>query len=233
MKAQHIRRSAFMVLVTTMLAMSVTASSVSAGGDPTRPRQAGEGGALVVPEGDQVFHTSDSQITPGVDNQGWWSATSGNVNVNDNYIVGQLDGEDLRNFFTFDVSSLSGTAVSATLLVRCFRPFSRSASEVYSLSRVSTPTQRLNFNNGTSVAIWRDLGDGTYGAHEVTLATDCPTPDTLLGLPLNDAAVADINAASRWFNVGGKLASTGGAAEQYLFGFSSAKGIQALVVQTE
>lgn len=239
MKGQHVRRTAVIFLITSILG---SASSASAGGGPTQPGRAAESWRLVVPEGDQVFRTSDSQFYPGVDNQGWWSPTASNYDGNENYIVGQASAivgqasaAKYRNFFTFDVSSLQGTVVSASLLLTCFQPLSPQPSEIYALSHVNTPPEVLNRNKGTSAEIYGDLGDGTYGAHSVTLASDCPELRAILDLPLNDAAVADINAASQWFSIGGKLVTAFGDTDQYLFGRSSSSGmgLQALVVQTK
>ncbi|MBA3551922.1 MAG: hypothetical protein H0W27_03495 [Actinobacteria bacterium] len=222
--------------ITAVLAMSVGAAPWAITvGDPSRagPPVSDLVGGLIVTHGDQVFHTSDSQFLPGTDNQGWWSPTEDNYSANDNYIVGQHDGDDFRNFFTFDVSSLSGTAVSATLRLSCYRPpFPPNASHIYALSRVETPARELNRNKGTSADIWQDLGDGGYGAHSVT-ESDCPSHAAALDLPLNDAAVTDINAARHWFSIGGFLTTSPEITEQFLFGRSSGMGIQALVVQTE
>jgi len=49
--------------------------------------------------------------------QGWFSPTPGvsNVSTNTNYIVGTVDGAVYNDFFTFDLSSVTGTVTSATL----------------------------------------------------------------------------------------------------------------------
>src|SRR5207237_10541896 len=56
------------------------------------------------------FNTSDSQFTPGVDNQGWWSATFSNSDTNANYATGEQvfvqSSAIVNDFFTFDLSSL-------------------------------------------------------------------------------------------------------------------------------
>lgn len=231
MSSQHLRPIAFMVLITTILA---SASSAKAGGEPTRPGPASEGEGIVVPEGAQVFHTSDSQFDPGVDNQGWWSDAIHNEDYIDNYLVGWSAGGDHRNFFTFDVSLLRGTVLSASLVLTCYQWASPRTREIYALSRVSTPPDVLNQNFGPDAAIYQDLGDGIfYGAYRITLARECPDSSALLVLPLNDVAVADINAATQWFSIGGRLRRVLGGTDQYLFGYSSGEGIQALVVRTE
>ena len=230
MRAQHLKSIAFLVSITAILA---SASPAKAGDDPTRPGPASEGEGIIVPEGAQVFHTSDSQFDPGIDNEGWWSDTIHNEDYIDNYLMGWTAGGDHRNFFTFDVSLLQGMAVSASLVLTCYQWASPRPSEIYALSRVSTPPDVLNQNFGPDAAIYTDLGDGIfYGARRITLARDCPDSSALLVLPLNDAAVADINAATQWFSIGGRLVRVLGGTDQYLFGYSSGQGIQALVVRT-
>src|SRR6266481_3782375 len=64
-----------------------------------------------------ILNTSDSQFDPGVDNQGWWSNSATNNDPNQDYITGVTGTTDTHSFFTFDLSSLSQTAVSATLEV--------------------------------------------------------------------------------------------------------------------
>jgi hypothetical protein len=54
-----------------------------------------------------TFTTSQSEFAPGVRNQGWWAANPvhPNFDANDNYFVGTDGGPEVRNFFTFDLSS--------------------------------------------------------------------------------------------------------------------------------
>lgn len=179
-----------------------------------------------------TFNTSDRQFDRGVDNQGWWSATGPNVNTNDNYFAGSTCRDSTcsaidqtRNFFTFDLASLSGTVVSATLELR--RSFNQSPTATYQLFDVSTDARTLNNNTGTSGAIFDDLGTGhNYGVFQVTNGGR----DDTLQFTLNGAGRADIQAASgRFFSIGGDV--LGG----FLFGGSDGRagsGIQRLVVTT-
>jgi len=180
-----------------------------------------------------IFNTSDSRFDPGVDNQGWWSATQSNVDVNDNYFAGLTCDSpacttvhDVRDFFSFDLSSLSGDVVSATLEVR--RSFNQSASPTFALFDVSTDPVTLNNNTGTSAAIFNDLGTGkSYGEFRVPNGA----ADDVLRFPLNATAIADIQAsAGGFFSIGGAV--RGG----FLFGGSTGSagsGIQRLVINTK
>jgi hypothetical protein len=161
--------------------------------------------------------TDQSEFTPGSSNQGWWSAVVENDDANDNYIVGDSVGDGislLNNFFTFDISGLSGTVVSATLNLQRFEGGSNlgNATQSYSLYDVSTDAAVLNFNSGTNGAIFNDLGSGTnYGNYSVTVAGD---PEEILNFSLLSSAISDINNAisngSEFFSIGGTL-NPGGA----------------------
>lgn len=94
---------------------------------------------------------------------------------------------------------------------------------------MSTEAQRLNRNNEVNAAVFEDLGTGTsYGTFEVSGSGE---PSDILSLPLNEAALADINAAAGgFFSIGGRL--LGAEVQQFLFGDSGEGGVQRLVVET-
>ena len=164
-----------------------------------------------------TFNTSDGQFTPGVDNQGWWSATASNVNTSDNYFTGERDdGAVLRSFFTFNLASLDlagQTVVAAALELVRYTYDSTDASETIALFDVSTPAATLNNNSGVSAAIFNDLGSGkNYGAFPVN---DYAASSALtLTFALNAGALADITAAAGgFFSVGGAFAMRGDTLE--------------------
>ncbi|WP_181280642.1 PEP-CTERM sorting domain-containing protein [Aphanothece hegewaldii] len=159
-----------------------------------------------------TLFTDQSEFTSGIRNQGWWSATESNDDINDNYIVGDISNDQtslLNNFFSFDISSLSGTVTSATLNLQ--RYFGQSdlgqQTQTYSLYDVSTDAAILNNNMGTSGAIFNDLGSGkNYGNYNVTVAGD---DDEIIAFSLNSNAISDLNNAilanSNFFSIGGTL----------------------------
>lgn len=190
-----------------------------------------------------IFNTSDSEFTPGFKNQGWWSpAPNQNFAENDNYGVGRGASFIHRNFFTFDLSFLSGTVVAATLEVRRGVYASPNSEETLGLFDVSTPAAILNNNTGTNDAIFDDLGTGqSYGIYIVSSSGN---PDDLLRFPLNAAAVADINnARGGFFSIGGALLSLSqpqtpqeAFIDEFLFGFTNTfqtgrETIQRLVIE--
>jgi hypothetical protein len=177
-----------------------------------------------------TFNTSDSPFTPGIDNQGWWSATLSKDHTNDNYFTGTIGGNILRNFFTFDLSSLTGTVVSARLEVVRYVYGSPDDSETLGLFDVATDAATLNNADGNSATIFNDLGTGvSYGTFVVDRYTPSST-ETLI-FSLNAAAIADINAASGFFSIGGSLQSIVGPNEG-IAGGSESTGIQRLIVET-
>lgn len=181
-----------------------------------------------------TFFTSDREFTPGVPNQGWWSPTSANSDPNSNYIVGICcGGNNHHNFFTFDLSSLTDTVISARLELQRYDYLSPDPSETLGLFAVSTDAATLNNNNGTSSAIFNDLGTGTsYGSFVVSSVGSFTD---ILSFNLNAAAIADINAgAGGFFSIGGALLSlSGGTNDEYVFGFSHEAGaVPRLVIET-
>lgn len=165
-----------------------------------------------------TYSTSQGEFTPGTNNQGWWSDSATAFDTNDNYIVGELDSGEYRNFFTFDLTSLMGPVTSATLQIQtttdCAMP---GGSLTYGLFDVSTAAATLNNNNGINASIFNDLGTGTsYGQ---TTISSCS--DSVLNISLNAAALADINAAQGgYFSIGGALLNLSGGADQYMLGNS-------------
>jgi hypothetical protein len=76
----------------------------------------------VLGTGTVTLSTALSEFNPGTPNQGWRSPGEANFNSNDNYGVGSIYNEpaDHHDFFTFDLTGLSGTVVSATLNLQRF-----------------------------------------------------------------------------------------------------------------
>jgi hypothetical protein len=175
-----------------------------------------------------TFTPRERQFLPHTSNQGWWSNTHDATNDNDNYTVGRCcGGGQFRNFFTFHLTGLTGTVVSATLVLKKYD--ARGGQETYRLSNVATAAKKLNHNVGTNPTIFKDLGRGTvYGTYRLSTTG---SRDSVYELPLNENARAAIHkAAGGFFSVGGKLTTlqNGGA----LFLLSGGRGVQELIVTT-
>ena len=153
--------------------------------------------------------TAQSTFDAGVKNQGWWSATSSNPNSdnNDNYYTGKISTNELRSFFTFDLSQIVGTISSATLrIARGGQP----GVVNLNLWDVTTAASIVNNNAGYDAAIFADLGTGiNYGSY--TVATGSSTD--VLNFALNAAALQDM-LAKGYFTFG---ATVNAAAGQTIF----------------
>ena len=156
-----------------------------------------------------TFLTSTNQFSPGTNNSGFWSATEPNFSDNDNYVVGTIGPIVLNDFFTFFIPATVGTITSATLSAPRGRgeqgPNTTGVPFLYSLFDVSTPAATLNARNGTSAAIFNDLGSGVlYGSISVT---NVATPDPLV-ISLDPSAVSAINSSrGEFFSIGGTLSA--------------------------
>jgi hypothetical protein len=150
-----------------------------------------------------VLTTAQHQFDPGIDNQGFWSTSIFNEDINDNYFCGANSSGDHRSFFTFFVTALPQPVVSAALSVQ--RGVTSSVNPTgIELFHVSTPANVLNSNDGFSSTIYSDLGSGmSYGLTHVPGAG--PADESLL-LPINSQGIADLtNAAGGCFSIGARL----------------------------
>ncbi len=160
-------------------------------------------------------------------NQGWWNNKDPNTNpTNSNYFVGRdlVDrDEEFRNYFSFDLSGVTSTVVSARLEVRRFT--SREGG-IYQLFDVSTSAEDLARRLIVDLDVFNDLGTGTtYGTFNIGAGES----EDLLSFTLNDAALFDINASlGSFFSIGGVSVNS-----VSLFLFSSSEGIQRLTLETE
>lgn len=189
---------------------------------------------------DYQISTSKDQITPGFDNQGYWSPTLAVANGYQDYLAGRagLEGTDrVRNYFTFSLASVDLSTeqlVGATLEIRRYGyPLNRNdALETVEFFDVSTPYLILNTQEGISQSIYQDLGTGQrYGVVEIP---NTGSGQDVVTIVLNNKALADITAAvaagSPYFSVGGSCATC--TNDQVVFNNSGANGVQRLTLVT-
>jgi hypothetical protein len=183
-----------------------------------------------------TFNTSDSPFTPGIPNQGYWSATQANSNQNMSYFVGRIAERSIggqvvveedvtRDFFTFNLAGLvPGSVLSAQLEVTRLQYNSPNPSETLGLWGVTTSAAVLNNNSSANGSIFDDLGAGTsYGTFVVPQWGDTDAQQSVRQIfVLNTNAVNAINAAAGgFFSIGGALQGIdfGSDEDQGLFGF--------------
>ncbi|MFM6271097.1 MAG: hypothetical protein ACKPFA_32070, partial [Dolichospermum sp.] len=103
-------------------------------------------------------------ITLNAADTGWYDVTGYHDPGNTNYIVGDYYGL-YRNWFTFNLPTLTAPIISAQLKVNTFEYTSLDASETYELRDVTTAVPTLTAGGSGLTAIYADLGDGAiYGS---------------------------------------------------------------------
>ncbi|HVJ84703.1 MAG TPA: hypothetical protein VM452_03605 [Caulifigura sp.] len=137
---------------------------------------------------------------------GWTRVNGLHQQNNDNYFLGSDGSQETRNWFLFDLSSVTGNIVSAELRLSLPSYTSDDPSEDVGLFDVLTPPEILTAGtpsgSAQGMAVFDDLGTGVqYGLRTVT-------PDdagSVLSFTLNANGVASLNAASSLWAVGGRM----------------------------
>jgi hypothetical protein len=175
-------------------------------------------------------------VTLDVVDSGWYEDIGSHDATNKNYIAGRLSGHEYRDYFVFDLSSVTGTILSAQL--QLFNPVtgftSISASETFTLFDVSTPIATLSASNSgaAGLPIFGDLGSGTaFGTRPITTADNGTTVVTTL----NGAAVTELNAASGLWAIGGAITTIGVTQgfNEYAFANTTGGMQRQLVLETQ
>lgn len=157
--------------------------------------------------------------------RGWYRADGLHQPTNTNYAAGRYYADptdltvlsDYRNFFVFDLSSLSGTVTSATLTL--FLPpsgyLSSDATETYQVHDVSTSIASLVAGTGGTLA-FSDLGGGSaFGSVTVNAAAQ----STPINIALNAAGLAYLGTAlGGQVALGGAVTTLSGQSLQSVFG---------------
>jgi hypothetical protein len=168
--------------------------------------------------GTVTYSTAQSQFLTGTNNQGWYANGFAASDANDNYATGKFGTSELRSFYSFDLSGLSGDVTGATLRIRRgYQPASATAQ--LNLWDVTTEASVLNKNNIIDTTIFNDLGTGfSYGA----FALGSGAESEVLLYELNAAALADIMTAGGFFSIGASLATL---TPEYAFGSSQGRAV--------
>lgn len=152
-----------------------------------------------------------------------------------NYAVGWfvLSSNELRDYFVFDLSSVDATITAATLRAdtapKGFGLYrSADPSETYQLVEVSTPVATLT-GGSAGLAGFEDLTDGTvYGSIVLT----AQNIQELTTVPLNDTALALLNAADGPVAFGGSITTlTKGPTNENIFNSTNATLRRELVLR--
>jgi hypothetical protein len=167
---------------------------------------------------DQGTHYADNYAV------GWYASSN----------PGNLEG---RDYFVFDLSSVTGTIVSAFLRLSTAPPGyirygGNDPSETFTLFAVAaTPITTLVNGSGNGVSAFNDLGAGTsYGSRVVT-----PNPGATIDVSLNGSGVSYLQANANGLVVlGGAITTLAKAAgdDEFLFNATTAAQTRQLVVAT-
>lgn len=235
----RVARGSRLVAAAALLALSAGLTSVAAGSVAAPASPAATTTCQVA-----TFDTSQSRFRPGLDNQGtvwgnsieppngYWEGVDAAA-----YAVG-YEWEapfELRNHFTFDLSSLTGgSATSAVLVLQNGNDWSYGPGGLFRIREVVTGPRALNLHRARAKRVFNDLGQGpVYGARRITAST-ATGPE--VRIRLNMRGLAAVNAAAGgFFSVGGKLTNRdAGLFSSILWrSTSSSDGVQRLEVTTD
>ncbi|WP_272481235.1 Calx-beta domain-containing protein, partial [Microcystis aeruginosa] len=157
-------------------------------------------------------------ITLDAADTGWYDVTGYHDPGNTNYFVGDLSLLH-RNWFTFNLPTLTAPIISAQLKVNTYDYNSPQPSETYELRDVTTAVPTLTAGGSGKTAIYADLGDGAiYGSRTYTNGDD----NQFRTIDLNAAAISALTAKSgQAFALGGLLTTLDTIDNsEYVFGFS-------------
>lgn len=185
-----------------------------------------DGSTVVVNNLTGAFNTcSGNGCTPAngqpIPNQGWWSIPSNaNVSENPNYVAGNDGSTIFRNFFSFDLSGVSGTVVGAALELQRF--LDAGPTQVgYNVGHVDGVSAASLNDKGDHTGtrdtdIYGALGNSDFGKFAVTVIGDDPMAPSshvndILHLDLTAGAVTALNdalalgptAGHNYFDIGG------------------------------
>ncbi|MBE9264447.1 S8 family serine peptidase [Microcystis sp. LEGE 00066] len=162
-------------------------------------------------------------ITLNAADTGWYDSTGFHGPTNTNYAAGDsniADGKLYRNWFTFNLPTLTAPIISAQLRVNTYDYDSPQTTETYQLRDVTTAVPTLTAGGSGKTAIYADLGDGAiYGSRTYTNADD----NQFRTIDLNAAAISALTAKSgQAFALGGLLTTLDTIDNsEYVFGFSN------------
>lgn len=137
---------------------------------------------------------------------GWWRNGDGlHEQINSNYIAGELFDfvvNNYNNFFTFDLSSITGSVLSASLTLYTYDTAGPDPL-VYSLFDIISPLSDVRAD-GHNLSIYNDLMSGAnYGSFSYSHADE----DKIRSITLNDAGIGALNSAlGGEFGIGGSVA---------------------------
>ncbi len=171
-----------------------------------------------------------STVTLSSVNDGWWDATGLHTSTNLNYIAGEYNSREIRDYFVFNLSGITQTITGAQLKLQ--NPsagyISADSTETYTTFDVSTPIATLEASGTGQTGIFADLGTGTiYASTTLSAANDGQT----IPISLNSAALSYLNAnRGGQVAVGGAVTTISGTSNQAIFASTGSSYTRQLVL---
>ena len=176
---------------------------------------------------------ADTIMLNAVDS-GWYNNSSGHSPTNENYFAGQLSsypGREYRNFFVFDLSSVTDIVIAATLRLDSGSYGGNDSSETYCLYNVTTSIADLRNDTGGLSTTFADLGSGILCGEREIFSTE---ENSIIAIELAPAGLSYLNNASGLIAFGGRVTTIGtpAAYNEYVFGGTGGSSTTGLVVHT-
>ena len=139
----------------------------------------------------------DQSVTITTSDEGWYRSNGQHSSSNSNTYTSY---NNYRSFFTFDLSSFSGTACSITL--RLGLEYFSGSTKTHTIYDVSTDQDDLvaSSSGSSGITIYNDLGGGNSYSSKTVSSSD---NNTVLEYTINLQGITDFNnAAGGWFSIG-------------------------------
>ena len=147
------------------------------------------------------YHTAealcDQSVTITTSDEGWYNPSGTHNSSNSNTATCQ---PAYNSWFTFDLSSFSGTACSITL--RLGLEYFSGSTKTHTIYDVSTDHDDLvaSSSGSSGITIYNDLGGGNSYASKTVSSSD---NNTVLEYTINSQGITDFNnAVGGWFSIG-------------------------------
>ncbi len=149
---------------------------------------------------------SSGTITLNALDMGWYDSTGFHNPLFLNYVTGDTslnDAKLYRNWFSFNVPTLTAPILSAQLRLKTYDYMSPQTSETYELRDVETDINSLRAGGSGKTLVYADLGDGAIYGHRVYTNSD---DNQLRAIDLNAQAINALTAkAGQAFAIGGRV----------------------------
>ena len=160
--------------------------------------------------------------------RGSYSASGDHTASNDSYLAGydSFEGQEYRNFFVFNIPSLSGTDTYTSAILNIYNGGTSTPNAVgmtgrtFTISSIATDINALR-NGGTGLtSVYSDLRGGIDYGSITFLST--PGDNSTIKFNLNAAGLTAINnAAGSQIAFGGSFDVSDNINDQFIFGYTS------------